>query len=109
MQLRTARLCLDCEELHTGNECPVCASESFTFLTRWVPVSERRDRQRAAARPAPSEPSPVGTWMKRGAAGLALLAAGRWIWQATRSEPGADAAGGASRSERRPGSFPRSV
>ena len=42
MQLRTARLCLDCEELHEENTCPVCASEMFAFLTRWVPAEERR-------------------------------------------------------------------
>src|SRR5262245_32500541 len=29
MQLRTARLCLDCEEVHEEQQCPVCASESF--------------------------------------------------------------------------------
>ena len=30
MQLRTARLCLDCEEVHDEAQCPVCASETFT-------------------------------------------------------------------------------
>lgn len=37
MQLRNARLCLDCEEVHDATHCPVCASESFAFITRWVP------------------------------------------------------------------------
>ncbi len=37
MQLRNARLCLDCEEVHDAAHCPVCASESFAFITRWVP------------------------------------------------------------------------
>jgi hypothetical protein len=88
MQLRTARLCLDCEELHTSNECPVCASESYAFLTRWIPVNERRSRHRPQA-PAPlatPETTPMSRWMKRGAAGLAAVAIGRWIWQAARSE-----------------------
>lgn len=42
MQLRVARLCLDCEELHTENSCPVCASDRFAFLSTWLPVDERR-------------------------------------------------------------------
>ncbi len=40
----TARLCLDCEEVHDAQQCPVCASETFTFMTRWVPAPERRER-----------------------------------------------------------------
>jgi hypothetical protein len=42
MQLRVARLCLDCEELHVGETCPVCASDRYAFLTSWLPVEERR-------------------------------------------------------------------
>jgi len=42
MQLRTARLCLDCEEVHDLQRCPVCASDTFTPMTRWVPAVERR-------------------------------------------------------------------
>ena len=54
MQLRMARLCLDCEEVHDDYQCPVCASDQFTYLTRWVPVPERRERPR----PATVTPSP---------------------------------------------------
>ena len=46
MQLRNARLCLDCDEIHEEAHCPICASESFAFIKRWVPASERRARQR---------------------------------------------------------------
>src|SRR5690348_16687430 len=42
MQLRVARLCLDCEELYDGDSCPVCASERSAFLAAWLPVEERR-------------------------------------------------------------------
>ena len=54
MQLRVARVCLDCEEVHDAAECPVCASESFAFLSRWVPAQERRanPRLQAATKPA---------------------------------------------------------
>ena len=46
MQLRNARLCLDCEEVHESQQCPSCASESFVFITRWVPAPSV-DRSRA--------------------------------------------------------------
>ena len=46
MQLRLARLCLDCEDVHDGQQCPVCASESFAYLSRWVPTPERRSQPR---------------------------------------------------------------
>ena len=48
MQLRTARLCLDCDNVHETQQCPVCASEAFAFMTRWVPAPERRRLPRVA-------------------------------------------------------------
>ena len=42
MQLRVARLCLDCEELHADKRCPRCASASYAFVTNWLPCEERR-------------------------------------------------------------------
>jgi hypothetical protein len=52
MQLRIARLCLDCEEIHEQQQCPLCASESFALISRWVPAPDRR------ARPRPEVPNP---------------------------------------------------
>lgn len=52
MQLRVARLCLDCEELFVGDRCPVCASERFAFLSTWLPVEERRRWRRPAPKTA---------------------------------------------------------
>jgi hypothetical protein len=51
MKLRVARLCLDCDELHDGQQCPVCTSEAFAYITRWVPAPERRQRPRPAKPP----------------------------------------------------------
>jgi hypothetical protein len=83
MQLRNARLCLDCEELHQDAQCPVCASESFAFLSRWIPVEERRNRRRVV-RPASEPKSQVKRWAQRGAFGLAAVALSGWIWQSSR-------------------------
>lgn len=89
MQLRSARLCLDCEELHEDPQCPVCTSEAFVYITRWIPVDARRTRKRAVPRPA-NAPR-VSTFVKGGAVGLAVLAAARWLLHTP-----ADAAGGGS-------------
>jgi hypothetical protein len=92
MQLRTARLCLDCEEVHDAQQCPVCASETFAYLTRWVPVPERRQRPRPTE-PAVNEtatayrqimqPPPQTPWraIRNGAVGLALFGVAGWLWQ----------------------------
>ena len=92
MQLRNARLCLDCEEVHDAQQCPSCASETFAFISRWVPAPERRARPR----PAPEPPSPETldtyrqllepettswTYAKRGALGLALFGVAGWMWR----------------------------
>src|SRR5512145_935398 len=109
MQLRTARVCLDCEEVHDAQQCPICASETFTYLTRWVPVPERRQR------PRPTEvanretvdtyremlsPSRPTSWslVRRGALGLAIFGVAGWMWrrnaQPDASDQGSGPAGG---------------
>jgi hypothetical protein len=94
MQLRTARLCLDCEEIHDQLSCPVCSSESFAYITRWIPRTESTTRQRTPAShetadtyrelidPAPPT-SDKRRWAKRGAVGVALGAIGlaSWVWR----------------------------
>ena len=92
MQLRSARLCLDCEEIHLEQQCPVCASESFAFLTRWIPAQERRSTQRPPPPPPPETPKATGAdfrWLKRGVAGLAVVAISRWVWR-NREKPAGD-------------------
>jgi hypothetical protein len=78
MQLNVARLCLDCEEVHDAQRCPVCASETFGYLTRWVPRIE-------APRPPQPVPPPivVRTVVQRilfGGGALTLLAYGLRQW-----------------------------
>lgn len=95
MQLRSARLCLDCDEVHDAQQCPACASESFAFVTRWVPVPDRpqkRPRPIEASSPealgayremlSPGE-KPGGKWrtIRRGAVGLALFGIAGWVWR----------------------------
>jgi hypothetical protein len=101
MQLRGTRLCLDCEELHTADRCPVCASDAFVFLTRWVPTDERRAIRRDAviAPPAPAPETGMSRWLARGAAGLVLVATGRWLWKSARPMQWSDAP---ERERRRP-------
>ena len=94
MYLQDARLCLDCEELHTADRCPRCASDAFAYVTRWIPANERRARVRRE----PVEPQPHSNksrWLTGAAGGLAAIAAARWLWKAPapasqRREGGAD-------------------
>src|SRR5438874_1631720 len=98
MQLRTARLCLDCEELHDAQQCPVCTSESFAFISRWVPSPERRTGPGTRTPPPPAPPPPEAAvyrhllvadavrpkavrFLKRGAVGLAAVSLARWAWR----------------------------
>lgn len=57
MKLDAARLCLDCEEIHDSQICPICSSEAFAYLTRWVSPAIERDP--AVAAPAAERPATV--------------------------------------------------
>jgi hypothetical protein len=90
MQLRAARLCLNCDEVHDTRECPACGSEVFTYITRWIPAPERRQTRplpqgnaetyRQLLAPEPAQPWGM-RWARRGALGLVAVSVGRWIWQ----------------------------
>jgi len=115
MQLQSARLCLDCDEVHDAQQCPLCASESFAFITRWVPVPDRTDRPQKRPR-IPEAPSPEalgayreilrpnesqgGKWrtIRRGAVGLALFGIAGWLWR-NNQEPDTGAADSAADEE----------
>jgi hypothetical protein len=125
MRLMNSRLCLDCEEVHDQQHCPICGSESFAFLTRWVTPSdtvaaaEPATAPRAARPPDvverreqvdayrqilnPTSPPPKrGRLVARGALGLALLGVARVLWRAA-PEPRSDS-NPDSRPNRRTGS-----
>ena len=70
MQLRVARLCLDCEELHAEDRCPKCISEHYAMLTTWLPVEERRKFRRTGRSGS--------TARRRGVPGM-IDAVARWI------------------------------
>lgn len=99
MQLRHARLCLDCEEIHGEPHCPICASEAFTYVTRWVPAADRRPAgiKRTPAAPEPRAPRRVGRLLTGGALGLAVLATARWLLRG----PDEEQTPSSARSERR--------
>jgi hypothetical protein len=96
VQLRIARLCHDCEEVHADQQCPVCASETFTFITRWVPVPERRKRPRPTTSPeaeiyrqltrGDDQPPTTGRFLKRAAVGLTALGIAGWLWGRSKPE-----------------------
>jgi len=108
MRLQSARLCLDCDEVHDAQQCPHCASETFAFITRWVPVPDRPERpdrpQKRAQTLEASSPEALGAYremlqpdgkgggkwrtISRGAMGLALFGIAGWIWRQNR--PGTD-------------------
>lgn len=78
MQLTTARLCLNCEEVHDAKSCPACASETFVYLTRWVPHSQREPRPARSPRVAPT----VRHRAVNAAPGLIALALSQWFKRA---------------------------
>src|SRR5437762_1519725 len=82
MQLRLARLCLDCEEIHEAQQCPACASETFAYLTRWVPAPERRSKPRPVQSPPPATPPRLpsrGKVVGFGVVGLGILGVVQWL------------------------------
>jgi hypothetical protein len=110
MQLRVARLCLDCEEVHDSLVCPVCSSESFAYISRWVPVPERRQRPRSEQEPLNSNAETykqllaadagqpgMKRWVARGAFGVAALGVAGWLLQRGSGGPQEKPASGAKK------------
>src|SRR4249920_164993 len=92
MHLRVARLCLDCEEIHDQQSCPICSSESFAYISRWIPRPEGMTRQKSAPSAETAEvyrelinpaPRASGTrrWAKRGAVALGAVGLASWVFR----------------------------
>jgi hypothetical protein len=92
MQLRVARLCLDCEEVHDQLTCPLCSSESFAYISRWVPAPERQTKPRENSSPQTAEiyrqllnpntqKAGATRWVTRGILGLGVAAFAGWAWR----------------------------
>ena len=94
MRLRDARLCLDCDEVHDTTMCPVCGSESFTYISRWVPLPESE----RPGRPEPEQANVYrelladdtksrrgGKLLKGGLLGLTALGLAGWAWRSSRT------------------------
>ena len=104
MHLSVARLCLDCQEIHSDDRCPLCTSEAFVFITRWVKVdaqSRSVPKDEAAANAArvdnyrqilnPSHKrSTAARWLRKGGLVVAAGVLARLGWQiaAHRRTPG---------------------
>jgi hypothetical protein len=76
VQLPSARLCLNCEEIHDAQTCPMCASETFVYLARWVPRSQSESRPVV-------RPLVTPTVMQRvvlGGGAISLIAFGLYRW-----------------------------
>ncbi len=96
MRLHEARLCLDCDEVHQDGICPVCGSESFAYISRWVPVP---DTERARRPPAgedaevyrellADEPAPrKRRTLRGGLLGLTALGVAGWAFRSARTNP----------------------
>jgi hypothetical protein len=92
MRLDDARLCLDCDEVHDRQQCPHCASERFSYLSRWVPLPDERKRPRQQSspkaevyrqliEPAPPKPARGTRLFRHGMLGVTAVGVLGWLWQ----------------------------
>ena len=83
IDLRKARLCLDCEMIFEGPQCPACTSQSFVPVTRWIRPMERRETKRPAPQPKviPAQSKPRGLLKKSLYVGLGAYGVWRMLFQ----------------------------
>ena len=79
----------------------MCGSESFAYISRWIPAPERRVKPRPAGPDPQAEvyrqllaadraQPPAVRWLKRGVLGLAAVSAAAWMlkWGAAEEQTG---------------------
>ena len=81
IDLRKARLCLDCEMIFEGPQCPACTSQSFVPVTRWIRPTERREAKRAAPKIIPAQPKPRGLLKKSLYVGLGAYGVWKMLFE----------------------------
>jgi hypothetical protein len=76
MQLRAARLCANCENVHDARACPACGSGTFMYLTKWVPTAkpDKPAHRPRIVRPTLTQRIVLGSTVL----GLAAFWVGRW-------------------------------
>jgi predicted nucleic acid-binding Zn-ribbon protein len=100
MRLHDARLCLDCDEVHDATMCPTCGSESFAYISRWIPVPDG-DRPKRPEVPeqvtvyrelleASGEPVKGRRFVQSGLLGLTALGLAGWAWRSSRTNSKSD-------------------
>ena len=86
VDLRRGRLCLDCEVIFEGPQCPACTSQSFVPVTRWIRPTERREtgRTSAEALPPASKKQRSGVLKKSLYVGLGAYGVWKMLFQPAR-------------------------
>jgi hypothetical protein len=88
---------MDCNEVHDAQVCPVCASETFAFLSRWVPAPPptkvRAEPQREEAdiyrRLIDESGAPRRSrLLKQGLLGLTAVGLFGWAWRSSQASSG---------------------
>jgi hypothetical protein len=90
IDLRRARLCLDCEAIFEGPQCPACTSESFVPVTRWIrpmdaPAREERSPARAVQPGATAAPRPKRLLKKSLYVGLGAYGMWKMLFEPAKS------------------------
>ena len=78
VDLRRARLCLDCEVIFEGPQCPACTSQSFVPVTRWIRPTEQRETPRLPTEAPPHASKKQGGGVLKKSLYVGLGAYGVW-------------------------------
>ncbi|MBI3696860.1 MAG: hypothetical protein HY238_18740 [Acidobacteria bacterium] len=83
IELKRARLCLDCEMIFEGAACPACTSGSFVPVTRWIRPTELTELVQPAPLPPPA-PKPRRLLRKSLYVGLGAYGVWKMLFEPSR-------------------------